>query len=102
MPIYKGSMKYIYYDCLKNWLNSKIEEEFSIDSNDKEINTITYNINDIACELCKEKFPDDIKYNDLYYKILFYKPKFEKFIVLESMKLNNEKIKYIHLITKII
>ena len=97
--ICKGSMKYIHYECLKNWLNSKIEEEFSIDSNDKEIDAITYNRKDIACELCKEKFPDYIKYNDLYYNILFYKPKFEEFIVLESMKLDNEKTKYIHLIS---
>ena len=97
--ICKGSMKYIHYECLKNWLNSKIEEEFSIDSNDKELDAITYNRKDIACELCKEKFPDYIKYNDLYYNILFYKPKFEEFIVLESMKLDNEKTKYIHLIS---
>ena len=97
--ICKGSMKYIHYECLKNWLNSKIEEEFSIDSNDKELDAITYNRKDIACELCKEKFPDYIKYNDLYYNILFYKPKFEEFIVLESMKLDNENTKYIHLIS---
>ena len=97
--ICKGSMKYIHYECLKNWLNSKIEEEFSIDSNDKEIDVISYNRKDISCELCKEKFPDYVKYNDLYYNISFYKPKFEEFIVLESMKVDKEKMKYIHLIS---
>ena len=97
--ICKGSMKYIHYDCLKNWLNSKIEDDISIDANDKEIDVISYNRKDISCELCKEKFPDYVKHNDLFYNISFYKPKFEEFIVLESMKVDKEKVKYIHLIS---
>ena len=96
--ICKGSMKYIHYECLKNWLNSKIEEEMPID-HDREVEVITYNRKEISCELCKEKLPDYIKYNNMYYNISFYKPKFEEFIVLESMKLDKEKIKYIHLIS---
>ena len=95
----KGSMKYIHYECLKNWLNSKIEEDLLVDNNDSEIDSITYNRKDISCELCKEKLPDYIKYNDQYYNICFYKPKFEEFIVLESMKFESEKTKYIHLIS---
>ena len=45
--ICKGSMKYIHYECLKNWLNSKIEEEMSMDSNDKDVDVITkiYHVN---------------------------------------------------------
>ena len=97
--ICKGSMKYIHYECLKNWLNSKIEEEMSMDSNDKEVDVITYNRKDISCELCKEKLPDYVKLNNLYYNISFYKPKFEEFIVLESMKVDKEKEKYIHIIS---
>ena len=97
--ICKGSMKYIHYECLKNWLNSKIEEEMSIDNNDKDIEYISYNREDICCELCKEKLPDYIKYKNFYYNISFYKPKFEEFIILESMKIDNDKIKYIHLIS---
>ena len=94
----KGSMKYIHYECLKNWLNSKIEEEMPMD-NIKEVDVITYNRKEISCELCKEKLPDYIKHNNNYYNISFYKPKFEEFIVLESMKLDKEKVKYIHLIS---
>ena len=92
-------MKYIHYECLKNWLNSKIEDEISIDSDSKDIDVISYNRKDISCELCKEKFPDYIKHNNLFYNISFYKPKFEEFIVLESMKANKEKVKYIHLLS---
>ena len=95
----KGSMKYIHYDCLKNWLNSKIEDDIPMDINDKDLDIISYNRKDISCELCKEKLPDYIKHNNLFYNISFYKPKFEEFIVLESMKVDKEKVKYIHLIS---
>ena len=98
--ICKGSMKYIHYKCLKNWLNSKIENEILKNPYDKDKNIITYNIKDISCELCKEKLPDFIKYNNKYYNITFYKPNFEEFIVLESVGIyNKEKIKYIHIIS---
>ena len=61
--ICKGSMKYIHYYCLKNWLNLKIESDlgYEINSEDEQP-TITYNTKDISCELCKEKLPDYIKH----------------------------------------
>ena len=97
--ICKGSMKYIHYECLKNWLNSKIEEDISVDSENPEVDVITYNRKDISCELCKEKFPDYIKYNDRFYNISFYKPKFEEFVVLESMRADKHKAKFIHIMS---
>ena len=95
----KGSMKYIHYKCLKNWLNSKIEEDISIDTNNPEIEVISYNRKDISCELCKEKLPDYIKYNGRYYNITFYKPKFEEYLVLESMREDGHKAIFIHIIS---
>ena len=92
-------MKYIHYECLKNWLNSKIEEDISVDSENPEIEVISYNRKDISCELCKEKFPDYVKFNNRYYNISFYKPKFEEFIVLESMRADKHKAKFIHIIS---
>jgi hypothetical protein len=97
--ICKGSMKYIHYECLKNWLNSKIEEDISVDSENPEIDVITYNRKDISCELCKEKLPDYVKLNDKFYNISFYKPKFEEFIVLESMRADKHKAKFIHIMS---
>ena len=97
--ICSGSMKYIHYDCLKNWLNSKIEEDISVDSENAEVEVISYNRKDIACELCKEKLPDYIKYNDRFYNISFYKPKFKEFIVLESMRADKHRAKFIHIIS---
>ena len=51
-------MKYIHYKCLKNWLNSKIETDLSINPEIEEEVGITYCAKDLACELCKTKFPD--------------------------------------------
>ena len=97
--ICKGSMKYIHYDCLKNWLNSKIEEDISVDSENQEVEVISYNRKDISCELCKEKLPDYVMIGDKYYNISFYRPKFTEFAVLESMRADNHKAKFIHIIS---
>ena len=92
-------MKYIHYQCLKNWLNSKIEEDITLNPENQQVEIISYNRNDIACELCKEVFPDYVKFRERYYNISFYEPKFEEFIVLESMRTDRYKAKFIHLIS---
>ena len=95
----KGSMKYIHYDCLKNWLNLKIESDLGYDRNsDTDQPTITYNTKDISCELCKEKLPDYIKHKKRIYNVSFYKPKYNKFVVLESIRDDNRRSKFIHII----
>ena len=91
-------MKYIHYDCLKNWLNSKIESELGNINIEKEQPTITYSTRDICCELCKTKLPDYLKHNNQYYNITFYRPKFEKFLVLESIRDDSRRTKFIHII----
>ena len=89
-------MKYIHYNCLKNWLNSKIESDFS---SYNDISVITYSTKDICCELCKTKFPDYIRYKGKLFNITFYKPKFKEYIILESMRVDKHHIKYIHIIS---
>lgn len=99
--ICKGSMKYIHYLCLKNWMNSKIEAEIEQNENDSD-STISYNTKDICCELCKTQFPDYIRYKDQLYNISFYKPKFKEFIVFESLRINkhnNCKTRYFNIIS---
>ena len=98
--ICKGSMKYIHYLCLKSWLNAKIEEELSEDETEKDnMECITYNKNGICCELCKTKYPDYIIHNNIYYNIIFYKPKFQEYIIFESMRVGRDKIKSYHVVT---
>ena len=95
----KGSMRYIHYLCLKNWLNLKVESELG---HRRDIifdqPTITYSTNDVSCELCKAKLPDYIRHNGKIFNVLFYKPKYDKFIVLESMRDDNKRTKFIHII----
>ena len=67
-------MKYIHYECLKNWLNSKIEDDLNENSDERNPDCITYKRKNISCEICKEKFPDYIIHNNIYYNIIFYKP----------------------------
>ena len=97
--ICKGSMKYIHFQCLKNWLNSKIETDLSINSEIEEEVGITYCSKDLACELCKTKFPDYINHEGKIYNIAFYKPKFKQFIILESIRADKFKTKFIHILS---
>ena len=96
--ICKGSMKYIHYQCLKNWLNLKVEAEVGPNNIETDRPTITYSTNDICCELCKSKLPDYVKHNGKLYNVSFYKPKYEQFLVLESVRNDNRRTKFIHII----
>ena len=95
----KGSMRYIHYLCLKNWLNLKVESELG---NQRDLileqPTITYSTNDISCELCKAKLPDYIRHKGKIFNVLFYKPKYDKFLVLESIRDDDKRTKFIHII----
>ena len=97
--ICKGSMKFIHFQCLKNWLNSKIETDLSINTEIEEEVGITYCSKDLACELCKTKFPDYINHEGRIYNISFYKPKFKEFIILESIREDKYKTKFIHILS---
>ena len=95
----KGSMKYIHFKCLKNWLNSKIEIDLNINPQIEEEVGITYSAKELYCELCKSKFPDYIKHKGKIYNISFYKPKFNKYIILESIRADKFKTKFFHILS---
>ena len=90
-----GSMKYIHYKCLKEWIDSQILKE---DYKNKKV--ITYNENIFKCELCKEKYPEYIEYNNKLYNIIFYKPSFKEYCILETNIIEDDNmIKYYHIIS---
>ena len=96
----KGSMKYIHYECLKNWLDSKIESSPLSSIYVKEGIGMSYCANDLICELCKAKFPDYVNYNNKLFNITFYKTKFEKYLIFRSNHYNNKKnYKFIHIVS---
>ena len=94
----KGSMKYIHYKCLKNWLESKIRSSplSSVELEDKI--GMCYCTNDLICELCKTKFPDYINYNGKLFNLIFYDTNFEKYLIFESKQIEEEK-RFIHILS---
>jgi len=76
----------------------KVESE--VGSNNIETNrqTITYYTNEICCELCKSQFPDYVKHNGKFYNVSFYKPKYDQFLILESVRNDKRRTKFIHII----
>lgn len=63
-----GSMKYIHLKCLRHWLSSKIiVKAHSYSPIDY---CTTYSINQVQCELCKEKLPDFIRHKGQLYNLL--------------------------------
>ena len=97
--ICKGSMKYIHYKCLKNWLESKIESS-PYSSIELEDNIgMCYCTDNLICELCKTKFPDFINYNGKLLNLTFYKTKFKKYLIFESLQVENNDKKFIHILS---
>ncbi len=94
----KGSMKYIHYKCLKNWLESKIKSSplSSIELKDKI--GMCYCANELICELCKTKFPDYINHKGKLFNLSFYKTDFKKYLIFESQQVENNK-KFIHILS---
>ena len=94
----KGSMKYIHYECLKNWLESKIQSSPLSSIELKDSIGMCYCSNDLICELCKTKFPDYINYNGKLLNLSFYKTSFKKYLIFESQQIEEEK-KFIHILS---
>ena len=97
--ICKGSMKYIHYKCLKNWLESKIESSPFSSIELKDNVGMCYCTDNLICELCKTKFPDYINYNGRMLNLTFYRTKFEKFLIFESLQVDNNDKKFIHILS---
>ena len=97
--ICKGSMKYIHYKCLKNWLESKIESSPFSSIELKDNIGMCYCTDNLICELCKTKFPDYVNYNGRMLNLTFYRTHFEKFLIFESLQVDNNDKKFIHILS---
>ena len=56
-----GSMKYIHFECLRNWLSTKISTQ---NAGYEDECSISYGVKEIKCELCKANFPLKVKIKD--------------------------------------
>ena len=66
-----GSMKYIHFSCLKHWIKSKIE---SMNDSNAIKYSYSFSHDQLFCEICSEKYPEYIKYNNKYYNIKYNIP----------------------------
>ena len=87
-----GGLKYIHLKCLQNWIHAQ-SLNLSEESNNF---CLIYNVKQISCEICKEKYPDFIylnenNNNDILDIFDFAENKFESYIILESYFKNNFK-----------
>ena len=87
----KGSLKYIHYKCLSNWLKNKIEKLNM--NNPKNNYLLTFPKALFNCELCKSQIPLNFSYNNNVYSILSNNNNlcFKNFVIIETLNYNGEK-----------
>jgi len=95
-----GGIGFAHYDCLKQWMQTKLSKK----ENDRKTVT-SYNIKSFNCEICKTPYPFrfvvNIYQNRTYDLIDIVRPVDASYIILESlnqMKDNNNNLKSIHVI----
>jgi hypothetical protein len=98
-----GTMKYIHFMCLQKWLKSRM-----VPKNSSNENCLAYSLKQIECELCKSLLPginhslftflDFIKYKDKVLDIWDVKPKFNSYIILETMITEKNTTRVIYII----
>mmetsp|Transcript_31895 Transcript_31895/g.31157 ORF Transcript_31895/g.31157 Transcript_31895/m.31157 type:complete len:118 (-) Transcript_31895:471-824(-) len=85
-----GSVGFIHYQCLKNWLSSKMVQ--------KESNELTSMYwKNFECEICKKAYPYLFKVDQAIYKLVdVQKPKSGHYMVIESLPLEKNTSRTIH------
>ena len=88
-----GTMKFIHYECLKHW----IETQSCIKIEKNHLYTI-FILKNLECELCKNKFPDVIQYNNKLLNISNFNYCYDKYLILESLVFDGKKNKFLYVI----
>lgn len=87
-----GSVGFIHYDCLKTWLTSKVQKR---ESND--LTSLYWK--SFECEICKYAYPYLFKVDKKIYKLVdIQQPKSGHFIVMESLPLEKNTSRTIHIL----
>ena len=73
-----GSVKYIHFHCLQNWLNTRRQEKASA-------NFATYFWKAFECEICKKAYPLMMKSKGTMYNLVKYDKPQGDYMVLESL-----------------
>lgn len=85
-----GSMKYIHINCLRKWLNSKIQTKKS-----EFMSSITWK--SLECELCKKQYEYDLFFNGKRYILVDIPPPEEfPFLQIELLGRDNNCVKGVY------
>eukprot|EP00340_Litonotus_pictus_P010907 CAMPEP_0170539480 /NCGR_PEP_ID=MMETSP0209-20121228/103959_1 /TAXON_ID=665100 ORGANISM="Litonotus pictus, Strain P1" /NCGR_SAMPLE_ID=MMETSP0209 /ASSEMBLY_ACC=CAM_ASM_000301 /LENGTH=471 /DNA_ID=CAMNT_0010841421 /DNA_START=18 /DNA_END=1430 /DNA_ORIENTATION=+ len=84
-----GSMRYIHYSCLQQWLKSRsanIKKSTTTSASGYFLKT------SLDCELCKKSIPDRIKQKEKVFNILdFLNSGYKEYIIFESFLSSNDR-----------
>lgn len=58
-----GSVKYVHYACLKDWINNKVEKR-------EHNNTLFFSYQETKCEICQESYQPEFTYDGRKYILL--------------------------------
>lgn len=87
-----GTVGFIHYACLKNWLSSKMQKRESNDLSSMYWKTF-------ECEICKLAYPYLFKVDQKVYKLVdIQQPKSGHFMVMESLPLEKNTSRTIHVL----
>ena len=74
-----GSLKYIHFACLKNWLQSKVTT--------RSLGPVSvYQFSEFICELCRQPLPEFFQFRGKSLSLLEIKYPSSPYIILEEMK----------------
>ncbi|OMJ69531.1 hypothetical protein SteCoe_32724 [Stentor coeruleus] len=86
-----GTMKYIHFTCLKNWLKCKVTTKALG-------NVSTYQWSDFVCELCKEPLPEMFQFKGKTLSLLEINYPITPYIILEEIKVDEPQQQILYVI----
>lgn len=87
----QGSVAYIHFMCLRNWLEVKRQTKISS-------NFSSYYWRTFECEICKKALPLQIKVQGVMYNLVQYEKPDGDYLVLESLNQEKNTSRIIHII----
>lgn len=87
-----GSLEYLHYYCLKQWLRTKTEVNTNLKSNQSR----QYLLTEIECEICKGKYPDCVRMNHKIYDLFAFDDEYDSYISLETIAGDSINNRYLY------
>jgi hypothetical protein len=87
-----GSVGFIHFKCLKNWLDLKVTSK-------QQGNILSLYWRSFECELCKHAYPYIFRIEDRVYKLVDMKrPDLPNYLVMESLPLERNSSRTVHML----